>query len=268
MRCPYLIFIVGCPASGKSTLAQMICQTFTMFEFATDLNALKEIFLINDLAVECIMGEKSAQEIENMFSIIGTSFFWTDILGIRIQQLKTRSIELKQLETVKTEDGGHRIRKPYIWDEVLYRSVSILNSNRCYVYEFSRGTDQEYMKEFNIISSDVYHRCFSLIFQNNRNITKDNSLIIRVSAIHDERERRNRLRKARGEHFVSQRSMDEVYKHDVFCFEENTRPAFPSGFLSYELPIPVLSVDNTPQNPEHNFACIMDYLKPALKFPQ
>lgn len=261
MRSPYFIFIVGCPASGKSTLAQMICQTFTMFEFATDLNALKEIFRINDLAVECMMCEKSPQEIEDAFSVIGTSFFWTDILGTRIQQLKARSIGLEQLETIKTEDGGHRIRKPYLWDEVLCRSISTLNSNRCYAFEFSRGTDQAYMKEFNITPKEVYYHCFSLIFRNNLNITKDNSLIIRVSASHDERERRDRLRKDQGEHFVSQQSMDEVYKHDVFYFEENAQLAFPSGFLSYEFPIPVLSVDNTPQNPRYNFACIMEYLK-------
>jgi hypothetical protein len=261
MLYPYFIFIVGCPASGKSTLAQMICQTFTMIEFVTDLNALKEIFLINDLAVECMMYEKSPQEVENTFSIIGTSFFWVDILETRIQQLKARSIGLEQLETIKTEDGGHRIRKPYLWDEVLCRSISTLNSNRCYVFEFSRGTDQAYMKEFNITPREVYHRCFSLILRNNPNITKDNSLIIRVSASHDKRERRNRLRKDRGERFVSQQSMDEVYKHDVFCFKENAQLAFPSGFLSYEFPVPVLSVDNTPQNPRHNFACIMEYLK-------
>ena len=196
-----------------------------------------------------------------MFSIIGTSFFWEDILETRIQQLKARNIGLEQLETIKTEDGGHKIRKQHLWDEVLCRSISTLNSNRCYVFEFSRGTDQAYAKEFNINPREVYHRCFSLIFQDNPNITKDNSLIIHVSASHDKRERRNRLRKARGEHSVSQQSMDEVYKHDVFYFEKNAQLAFPSGFLSYEFPVPVLSVDNTPQNPRHNFACIMDYLK-------
>lgn len=261
MRSPYFIFIVGCPASGKSTLAQMICQTFTNSEFATDLHALKEIFLINDLAFECMMCEKSPQEIENTFSIIDTSFFWPDIIGARIRQLKTRSIDLEQLETLKTEDGGHKIRKPYLWDEALRRSISTLHSNRCYIFEFSRGRDQAYIKEFNITPREIYHRSFSLISQKNPNITKDNSLIIRVSASYDERERRNRLRKARGEHFVSQQSMDEVYKHDVFCFEENTQPSFPSGFLSYEFPVPVLSVDNSPQNPICNFACIIEYLK-------
>ena len=261
MYSPCFIFVIGCPASGKSTLAQMICQSLTMFEFATDLNALKEIFLINDLIAECLLYDKSPKEVDDVFSNIPASFFWTDILTTRIQQLKTRNINLDQLETIKTDDGGYIITKPYLWDEVLHRSTRAFDPNKCYVFEFSRGTDQMYMANLNITPKDIYLRSFSIIFERNQNIAKNNSLIIHTFANYNEREHRNRLRRSKGEHFVSQQAMEDVYKDDVFYFEENDRFMFPSGILSSELPVPVLSVDNTPQDPKNNFACVMDYLK-------
>lgn len=266
MLCPYFIFIVGCPAAGKSTLVQQICRAFTMFEFSTDLSAIEEIFLINDVIAECVRKRIPGQEIGKSFaSVISRTRFWKDLLEKKLQELKLGRIKIDKLETKKTEDGGHHILEPYLWDEALYRSISGLRSDKCYIFEFSRGTDQEYIKKFRITPNEIYHRCFSIILHANPNVTVSNSLIIHVFADRAERERRNKLCKVQGKHFVSQQVMDEVYGCDIFCFEKYSRSKFPCGFLSHSLPIPVVSVDNTSPNPGRNFASVVKYLKLIVK---
>ncbi|MFH1547512.1 MAG: hypothetical protein ABIC57_03425 [bacterium] len=236
-----------------------------MFEFSTDLLALKEIFLINDVSAECVRERRSGQEIENSFSnLVNTSFFWKDLMEKRLQKLKAGDVKIDQLETISTEDGGHRILMPHLWDQVLYRSVGILSTNKCHVFEFARGMDWEYMKKIGIIPNEVYYRCFSIIFHANMNVTVNNSLIIHVFASRAEREQRNQIRKMRGEHFVSQQTMNEIYGSDVFSFVKERQSEFFHGFLSHRLPIPVISVDNTPPNPEHNFGPVINLLKPIL----
>jgi hypothetical protein len=265
MRTPCIVFVVGCPASGKTTLAQMICSRFEVFDFATDLDALTEIFLINDLAAGCIRCRRSPQEIEDMFSVIGASRFWTDILEPRIKQLETRTVKLEELETVETADGGHEIMSPTLWDEALLRSIDSLSPDKSYVFEFSRGIDQAYLAEFNIGPREVYYRSFHLIFRHAPNITPENSLVVHVSAAHGERDRRNNARKLVGKHFVSRQVMDQVYMCDVFCFFKEsipcTAPTLTSGFLCHEFPARVLSIDNTRQNHRRNFAPVIEFLK-------
>jgi len=259
----YFIFLVGCPGSGKSTLAQQIISiSFTKFEFSTDLFALKEIFVINDIMIDIIQNRRSAEEIENSFlHLLHTTIFWKDLLEERIKHLQRGEIRIDQLETERTKDGGYRILKPRLWDEALYRSIGLLKSDKCYLFEFSRGRDQKYMQEFKISSEEIYLRCFTLIFHANPRVTANNSLIIHISASRAERERRNQNRKILGEPYVSHQVMEEVYGCDVFSFEKDAKLSLLDGFLSPRLPIPVISIDNTLPNPAQNFAGVINHIE-------
>jgi len=265
-QCPYFIFITGCAAAGKTTLAQKICKTLPIFNFSTDMFALKEVFLINDFLEDCIIKKKSDKEIKSSFlHITGSCFYWKDMLEKKIEELRTGNLTIEALDTVKTEDGGHRIRRPYLWDEVLYRSCTICNKDECYVFEFARGADLSYLEKYNIGASQVYHRCFSIIRNSNRNVTAGNSMIINIVTERRERQERNRLRRIRGDHFVSQQTMEEVYKDDIFSFEAAPEVGSFSGFLSHKFPIPVISIDNTPRSPDLNFAFVLEHVRTLVE---
>ncbi len=266
MRYPFFIFIIGSAAAGKTTLAQKICESFPIFRFSTDMFALKEIFLINDFIVNCIREKKSDDEIQSSLVYIADNcLYWKDMVEKKMEDLRMGNLIIEEMETVKTEDGGHRIRKTHIWDDVLYRSCIMFNKGECYVFEFARGADLGYLKDYQITPSQVYHRCFSVIRNSNIRVTACNSLIIHIETEWSEREKRNRLRRLRGDHFVSQVTMEEVYRDEIFSFESMSTTGVPGGFLSEEFPIPVISINNTFNTPDLNFAFVLDYLRILIK---
>lgn len=58
--------------------------------------------------------------------------------------------------------------------------------------------------------------------------------------------------------------MEEVYADDVFTYERSTQNDHQPGILSPDIPIPVISVDNTFPDPQANFNSAVEFLKRYL----
>lgn len=200
----FVIFVVGPAASGKSTLAAAVQRGFPAFRFVTDLVALKELAQINDRFHSLIAIQQRARGRSFGEHLGGLqSPFWAQRLACKIAALAAGALRPEHLETVRTPDGGFRILDPSVWDDALSQTIALLEDGHSYVVEFARGTDTTYLEYHGISSAEVYCLAFESIRSSNPLITPDRSLIIHVSAERSERERRNHLRRCRGEHYVS-----------------------------------------------------------------
>ena len=258
----FVIFIVGPAASGKSTLAATVLRAFPTFTFVSDLVALKELAHVNDCFQTMIAIQQQeryrsfSQEIEDL-----RGSFWNERSARKAQALAAGELRTEHLETVRTTDGGFRILDPAVWDDALSQTMASLENGGSHVVEFARGTDTKYLEYRAISPRQVYHSAFAIVAASRSRVVLDQSLIIHVSAVRAERERRNHLRRVRGEHYVSQETMDEVYADDVFTFDRSNQGDHQLGILSADLPIAVISVDNTPPDPEANFSPVIEFLR-------
>ena len=83
------------------------------------------------------------------------------------------------------------------------------------IIQFSRGLDSAYEKE---VGKDIYGRSIKLILNKLPNPT--NSIIINLTSDLDVRKKRNADRFARGGHFVSEETMEQVYGQDIFVYND------------------------------------------------
>lgn len=93
------------------------------------------------------------------------------------------------------------------------RSVGVLK-NENNIIQFSRGRDEEYEKKY---GNDVYKRSLEIVLQELDN--KTSTIIINLVSDLKMRKERNKIRFEQGGHFVSEDTMDNVYKDDIFQYE-------------------------------------------------
>lgn len=260
----YYIFIVGCPASGKSTLASAIVKKFPFFNYSTDFFALIELFKIDDIFRDLVLnkGKISHNDFQLIENELHSITYWNDLVSSRIKLFKSGILELNSIGTIKTNDGGHDIIKPQIWDEILLRTLKHIISSDYVIFEFSRGLDHKYIKYFNISNSEIYEHSFNIIKGNIPNLNYENSTILHVFTTKRNRLERNYLRMLNGEHFVSDKVMNTVYKVDYFKYN---KAKFGHNYLSKNNPFSVVLVDNSIADFDKNFSAIIEKLSILFK---
>jgi len=258
------VFIVGCPAAGKSTLAKLIHDRYRQFDIVSDLQALSELFEINDTITRSIQEKWTLEQAyASLKELYGRICYWRDTLNVILASLEASDDIFRYINTSLLLDGGHDILSPSVWDDALSRVVKLHDLSEHLILEFSRGVDERYQHAFGISERDVYLRAFQIIFDTNpRMLTK--SLIIHLHVNHTELMFRNQLRKIAGKHYVSETVMETVYSHDVFNFICAPNGVI-SGYFSKDLPIPVISLSNENPDYETTFAPIIDHMAKFMR---
>lgn len=240
---PFFIFIVGLAGVGKTAISKELIRRFPSLTHVSDLAPLKELFEIDHVTREALNGSNDVKlgiQLTRMKNLEIT--YWEHMLNERIGKIRSGETRSINIQTILADNGGYDILDPQVWDDVLTLSVSKLYTDKCYVFEFARGTDVAYAEKYNLDFSTIYLRCFQLIGQKIDILSPQNSLIIHVYVRNNENLRRNDLRRLNGEHYVANHVMESIYKTDIFEYHQLSKGY---GILSPELPIPVISVDNT-----------------------
>jgi hypothetical protein len=179
-KIPDIIVVIGPSCAGKSTFISKL-NSMILYDVSDDYSALKEKFLIDN-------HEHDVQKLQ---------YFNNDYnnYGICSKQ---------------DINGGYVIINPDLWDIIIDKMLNI-EAFSSLIFECSRGKDKAYIESRNISLDHVYDYLFRTI-----NIKKEfdsEVLVINIVASHTNRIARNEKRRKNGGHFVSKRTMDEIYKY-------------------------------------------------------
>lgn len=118
------IFVIGNPAVGKTTLANKIINQIPNVIHTSDLDSLEELFWIND-RLSLIYEEKwsNDQILIERERILEKTKYWNDEVNERISQFLRHEFSISLLKTQKSDDGGHQILDPMIWDTILEQTI-------------------------------------------------------------------------------------------------------------------------------------------------
>lgn len=198
---PCWILIVGAAAAGKTTVANQIASRLPEFRVISDLIALVQLFEYNDR----LKVSKSGLECE-------PSHLWLDLVdsssGARVVAPMTRCLP----------DGGHEILDPWVWDEALRRVAESCRDDPYVILEFSRGEDPSYFALHGITGGDAYLPSFRVLAKELSSSIVKKIFVIHVHAEYAVRMSRNADRRSRGEHFVADLVMKEIYSEDCFRY--------------------------------------------------
>lgn len=201
---PLYIIVIGTSCSGKSAFVNYFNKYFPgVYNDIDDYVALKEVFWMDD---QIRTSQNPSMTIKNLKNQIKYS--------IPIWEQYNEGFNLKMLYTEKTEDEGHNILRPELWDYIITASVEKLKQSNNYIIQYSRGIDHEYQKAFNTSEEGPYIRSLKLI-SDVLSLNSKNTIIINVSANFDIRLERNKSRRDMGEHYVSEETMNKVYAVDI-----------------------------------------------------
>lgn len=201
-RLPNNIIVIGNSCAGKTTFIEFLKQYFTVFTDIDDLEPLLEVFMMDDV---------STDENEEMFKKVDAKIkFMHDIYNEYLSDFDNINHYSKKSKNGK----GHDIVRPILWDLILENAITGLHQQNN-IIQFSRGLDSAYEKE---VGKDIYGRSIKLILNKLPNPT--NSIIINLTSDLDVRKKRNADRFARGGHFVSEETMEQVYGQDIFVYND------------------------------------------------
>jgi len=182
------IFVVGLPASGKTTLCNLLRAWSPHFAYASDLTAL------HDFAHQYALAQMSAPD-SSVLSIVA----------------KEPSAETTVLVVRRDANGMLEFDDPTIWDKALQRSYASAQSASYLLFEFSRGADPAYKKHFQIEDGGIYARSFQILERCTlREITR---LVVHLSCPAHVARERNRARRSQG-HALSSDVMGVSYSLD------------------------------------------------------
>lgn len=193
------LIIVGPAAAGKSTFAAHLIARYPQFVHASDLDALKELFALEDGGLPSARYWPAASRSEP---------------GVR--------------RTVSLPEGGHDIIDPTVWDQALMAVVDRYRFHSYVALEFSRGADQRYLSMHDIPLSEAYIPSFRLLHAELASKPHTTLSIVHVSAPFALRCVRNRERQSRGGHYVSESVMRSTYAVDPLDSWLGTDPTWPS----------------------------------------
>lgn len=178
------IFVIGLPASGKSTLSMLLRKQEPGFAYATDLDALHEM--------------------ANAYERAGAMALETTVASIHAERL---------LRVTRDPDGRLQFDDPEVWDEALRRGYGAVASTREMLFEFSRGSDVAYKRRFGVSNDGVYARSFGIL--NACTSAPTRHAVIHLQCPPVVAQERNRRRRALG-HALSSDVMNASYAHDPF----------------------------------------------------
>lgn len=200
-RIPNNIIVIGNSCAGKTTFINFLKKIYNIYVDIDDLPPLLEMFELDDISAK--------GNLNDLIKIKEKLVYMKDICDQYIQEfpnINHYSVKAKQ-------GNGHDIIRPVLWNMILERAVMHSNEQNN-IIQFSRGKDIAYENKF---GSNVYERSLQSIINILKN--KDDSIIVNLNSDLKIRKSRNYLRYKNGGHFVSEKTMDEVYNDDIFKCE-------------------------------------------------
>lgn len=198
---PKNIIVVGNSCAGKTTFIDFFKSFYNIYTDIDDLAPLLEMFMIDDVS--------SSKNLDDFINLKNKLIFMKDIYNHYLNNFSN----IEHYSVIAKNGKGHDIINPDLWDIILKRSVGVLK-NENNIIQFSRGRDEEYEKKY---GNDVYKRSLEIVLQELDN--KTSTIIINLVSDLKMRKERNKIRFEQGGHFVSEDTMDNVYKDDIFQYE-------------------------------------------------
>ena len=174
---------------------------YNIYTDIDDLAPLLEMFMIDDVS--------NGKNLDDFINLKNKLIFMKDIYNHYLNNFSN----IEHYSVIAKNGEGHDIINPDLWDIILKRSVGVLK-NENNIIQFSRGRDEEYKKKY---GNDVYKRSLEIVLQELDN--KTSTIIINLVSDLKMRKERNKIRFEQGGHFVSEDTMDNVYKDDIFQYE-------------------------------------------------
>lgn len=232
-KVPRHIIVIGNPCSGKTAFTDYIIDYFSDYYISIDdYGALQDVFMLDD----CIRLNSSIPETLNDFKIKGKAKKVTD----EYLNLYERSVLESSLYTIPNSNGGHDICRPELWDIILEESLLHCSSEKNYIFQLSRGTDQQYMCYKSISKCQVYDAALLTIIRK-LNCPDNEVLIVNLTANYETRILRNKHRALSGGHYVSDTAMKNIYAEDAFAQKCPDK----SGIFTIDtFAIPYITIDN------------------------
>ncbi|MEG2232980.1 MAG: PfkB family carbohydrate kinase, partial [Bacilli bacterium] len=223
-KLPENIIVIGNSCAGKTTFIDFLKNYYGFYEDIDDLEPLLEMFLIDDISYE--------KNIEKFKMLKSKITFMNDIFELYLNDFEN----IDHYTKIASDNNGHDIIKPILWDMILQKSISKYKKQNN-IIQFSRGNDKDYEFEF---GNNVYERSLKVIKNELPNF--ENSIIINLKSDINIRKERNINRYKNGGHFVSEKTMEEVYGKDIFKYEildDN------KGYIIIDnIKIPVYTINN------------------------
>lgn len=198
---PKNIIVVGNSCAGKTTFIDFFKSIYNIYTDIDDLAPLLEMFMIDDVSND--------KNLDDFINLKNKLVFMEDIYEHYLKNFSN----IEHYSVIAKNGEGHDIINPDLWDIILERSVRVLK-NENNIIQFSRGRDEKYEKKY---GRDVYKRSLEIILQELDN--KTSTIIINLVSDLKMRKERNKIRFEQGGHFVSEDTMDNVYKDDIFQYE-------------------------------------------------
>lgn len=235
---PNLIFLIGPSCSGKSSMSQMICSLHPEYSVLDDAVPLYKIFNADEL-----LHQNKLHHFWEFAKENGIDTYYDS--------------EDPYFYSHPNPKGGYLIDNPIVWNIVLTILGKQISSEYT-IIEFSRGSDPKYNKFFDINDQDVYPISFNYLCQNISSSLLKQSLIINIDAPLEIRKKRNVNRAKNGGHLVSEKTMNSVYKNDVFYSQDN--------FINIKnIKIPIVYIKNQIDYPDFSSFLQNEFIK-ALKY--
>ena len=223
------VFVIGLPASGKTTICNELRRQMPEFAYATDLFALNELADINQILASGLSPTTHSWR------------YWSDMVSsVGKQNIPT------EYEINRDNDGRLNLTSPEIWDEGLRRTYIAWADRTCLLYEFSRGPDPAYKAHLHLKDHEIYPHSLDILDQESH--SKTTKLVLHLACSRNVAEERNRNRRKSG-HGLSTSAMNMSYAYDPFSTNSRrgqTKTAAPNPLISW----PVLSLISDQSSPK------------------
>lgn len=233
-KLPKHIIVIGNPCSGKTAFADYMIDYFSNYYTSIDdYGALCDVFTLDD----CI------RSTSNILAILGEFKLKKKAQMVVNDYLNSyqNSAFVSSLYTIPNSNGGHDILRPELWDIIIEESLLDLSNDKNYIFQLSRGTDQQYMCYKSISKQQVYDDALLMIIRKLKCLANE-ILIVNLTANYETRILRNRHRALCGGHYVSDLAMKNIYGEDVLA----QRGPNKTGILTIDtFSVPYITVDNS-----------------------
>lgn len=233
-KVPKHVIVIGNPCSGKTAFTDHMMDYFSDYYTAIDdYGALCDVFALDD----CIRSTSNILEILSEFKRKGKA---QTVVNDYLNLYDSGTLK-SSLYTIPNSNGGHDILRPELWDIILEECLLSLCNDKNYIFQLSRGTDQQYMCYKSISKQQVYDDSLLMIIRKLSCPTND-ILIVNLTADYETRTLRNKHRALCGGHYVSDLAMKNVYTEDVFTQKYPDK----SGILTIDtFSVPYITIDNS-----------------------
>ncbi|HSQ97258.1 MAG TPA: hypothetical protein VLL98_00895 [Rickettsiales bacterium] len=242
-KLPRIIIVIGTSCSGKSSFIESI-QKYkkNYYQVLDDVKPLYKIFSADKL----LNSNKYDEFKEYLFANNLNQYYSCN---------KNYSIK---------DGDGYKIINPKLWNIVLDIINDEILINKNYIIEFSRGDDKIYNKFYKISKREIYLNSLKILLKNKLSNNND-ILIINIKSHLNTRIKRNYIRYNNNGHFVSEQTMNTIYKND--CFNCDFYDRENGAFNINNKKIPVYRFYNKNQKSRNAMNIFfIEHLKKALEY--